>query len=95
VSECLVVITTVVLGVAVFDLVSVVASEVRMSDLGHVGVMFNLEIAIPALRTDEGQDDDIGVDATQEDTDDFAVIVALRDLGFAILCADDRREREL
>jgi hypothetical protein len=54
VSECLVVITTIVLGVAVFDLVTVVASEVHMSDLGHVGVMFNLEIAIPALRTDEG-----------------------------------------
>jgi hypothetical protein len=95
VSECLVVITTVVLGVPVFDLVSVVASEVRMSDLGHIGVMFDLEIAIPALRTDKGQENDIGVDAAHEDTDDFAVIVALRDLGFAILGADDRRQREL
>ena len=65
---------------AMAGLCGVVVSQVVVGDLDHVGVVLNGEVPGAALGADEGQEDDVGVDAAHEDADDLAVVEAAGDL---------------
>ena len=52
--------------------------RVMPRSLSHVLVVVDLHVPTPVLRSDESEDDDIGIDGAHEDTDDLAVLVASR-----------------
>lgn len=51
--------------------------QVTVRDLGHVGVVLDVQTAPSLLGTHKCEQNDVGIDGAHEDANDLAVVVAL------------------
>lgn len=70
---------------AVRDIVIMQVPQIAMSDLGHIRIVFDIQVPATLLGPDESQEDHVHVHRGHEDADDLAVVVALDGLALLVL----------